>query len=812
MSMLRVYFLIALRRLAREKMYAVISIASLALGIACLFAVSAYFYSELTYDRYHDKSDRIERLYLHWVSNIGQGEDRRFPEVSGNFTRALLRRFPQIGIGAELERVRRDAVLTTDERRASWDALYFADPEVFEIFTHQIVFGDIQSALDDPNSIVLSRSLAEYYFGDSNPVGQFISRGERRLRVTLVFEDFPENTHLRYNALLSMELRALQDPDLADRDVVDLSGGDSYQYLLLSETFDRSTLQGYLDRTVRELRDLSSIPPLLGVDIGSTALTRVHLFSSFIDDDLPKSSITRLLGLGVVTLLLLTVSLINFVNLATARALRRAASVGVQKILGAERRHLMWLTLFEAFIFAIPAIMLALGAIEILNSWAPQGLRMIMASGDGTAGPAMDLILVVAALAIVLLAALYPAIHLTRFNYLDNGAHQGAPRGRARLRKTLLFVQLFFAIGGLAAALLMSGQSSYLVGKGLGVELQDRIVVDVDGVDARNTIIRIRDQMGDYPLIENATTTSWLPETGQRMIFSYSVDGADGPTEPALTYAIYADNHFLETLGIELVAGGEGFVTDVPMETGVLINEAMVDLLEWDDPVGKSMYFRGRSEVMPVVGVVRDFHARSLHSPIPPLVIRIVGAPSTNTADLRDRLILELKPGTSTAEVERLMSRFSDAFPGQAFDYRFLEQIWSDMYGDERQEANQIVLFASLCIALALLGLYGISVFTTEQRAREISIRKVTGAMVIDILRLVSDEFVRLALLASVVASVISYVLTTRWLAQFTYHINPSFWLFLTASLIVFLLGLITIVVQAFDRAKQNPVESLRYE
>ncbi|MEX0902369.1 MAG: FtsX-like permease family protein [Pseudohongiellaceae bacterium] len=326
---------------------------------------------------------------------------RSSPVVSANFIRELLRHYPQIGTGLEVDPLRTESVLSFQDVRETWDRLYFADHEIFEVFTHDIVYGDVATAFDDPYSIALSRSTAEYYFGNNNPLGRIINRGELALRVTLVFEEFPQNTHLQYDVLLPMALRGILDAEMADRNVVDLTGGDSYQYLLLRPEFDSELLPGLIDRTVDEIRSLDgSIPAFFGVEIGTTPLTRVHLFTDFITDDLAKSSISQLLGLVSIALMLLLVAVINFINLAIARALKRASSISVQKLLGAQKMHLVSLTLFEAVISAVPAIIIALGMIEMLNVLTPELLRTVVENSNWRANPGLLLGLAIASLLI----------------------------------------------------------------------------------------------------------------------------------------------------------------------------------------------------------------------------------------------------------------------------------------------------------------------------------------------------------------------------------------------------------------------------
>jgi len=816
------YLKIAWRTLHREKLYAAINIAGLGLAIACSIVLALYLESELTYDQHNVLHERIFRIDNEF--SIGGGNDR-FAVTSVVLGEMLKESYPEI---IDYVRFRPTALgegntqlIRHEEQAYYWEDVYFTDDNVFEIFTHEILYGDPATALVDPSSVAVSETFARRYFGDENPIGKTVTTDAGRpLSISLVFADLPDNTHMKYDMLLSYNADFLRTPQDTTQRRQALTGVNGYTFLLMPEGYDPQDFTeisaAFYDRNIRPLLEPAGgswrawLEPLSGIHLNADA-----------GYDRPTGNIYYIYGFAAVGIFILLVACINYVNLSTARAARRARSVGIRKILGVGRWALVAQFLGEALLFALIAAVAGVVLVEVVLSFTP--LEALIGKSldlDLIGVPWLALAILGFSLLLGVVAGLYPAVYLSSWAPLTAlvGSTR-ASRGNVLFRQVLVFAQFAISISVIAATLLMSAQMRYIQNASLGFSPENRLMISVRGVDLIERLPAIiADLETDSRILGITTVPTIMGQTFPMNILGF--EGANGAIDRVTMSHMPVGEGFLEVMNMQLVAGrdfSQRLLTDVGQS--VIVNEAMVRRMGWDEPLGKQALVPAGAGVSQgrVIGVVSDFNFQSLRSSVEPLAMYsfvddFSNVDEINRPFIRRFLMLNIA-GEEVAGVLRMLEqKFADLDPTHPFEYLFLDDALNDLYASEQNLMTLVGIFAGVCILIACLGLYGLSAFTTEQRTKEIGIRKVLGASSLQIVTMLAQNVLLLVLAGAVVGSIGAYFAIDEWLAGFAYRAGVNPVVFVLATCVAAAVAFATIALQSSGTARSDPANALRYE
>jgi putative ABC transport system permease protein len=806
------YLKIALRQLAREKLYALLNVSGLALGIACCLMLGLYLWGELTYDRHHVNHERIYRIAANMT--LGDGRSSDIAVTSSALGVMLAEEFPDYfkSYVRFREGSRPNPVLLRyEDQSAYWHDVYIADDNVFEVFTHEIVYGDPRTALKEPRSIAISRRVAQRYFGNENPVGRSLTTdgGGGPLNVTLVFEELPENSHLRYDALVAYKGARLAVPaDITARlqrlldfgnfeftYVVLADGADPREYARLSEAFYEKYMKVQLQIAKLEWR--SWLEPLADIHLNSE-----------LQYDLPHGNRIYLYAFAAVAAFILGVACINYVNLATARAAQRTRAIGLRKILGAGRASLMVQFLGESVLFALLATVLGVILVEVLLSWpAVNALFGKTLTLDLFGKPLLGLAVLAFGLCVGLLAGLYPAVYLSSFMPLTALVGRYQPSGGLRLREALVFTQFAISIGVIACTLLMGQQMHFIANKGLGFGKENRVLLTLrgPGLVEREGLIAI--ELKKHPGVLGVATSGTIMGRDMPLVTGKVENNEGAMTDFGFSLITVGDD-FIPVMDIELVQGRDfsrRLLTDVG--AAYIVNETFVRSMGWTDPLGKRVGIGSAGmNAGPVIGVVKDFNFKSLRTSIEPFAM-------LRNSDAGVRLmIVNIAPEGVRETLQHMQKLFAELDPTHPFEYTFLDDELDRLYVSEERLMRLIGIFAAICIFVACLGLFGLAASATEQRTKEIGIRKVLGASTLTIILLLARRVLVLIAIGAVVASVVAWLAMQEWLSGFAYRaaLNPAY--LLLAALGAGAVALLTIALQSWRTARGDPVEALRYE
>ena len=815
--MLRNYFKIIYRTMARSPGYTAINVLGLALGLAGCILIALFVQDELSYDRFHEHANRIYRVTSHG-ERIGMSAllaptmEEELPEVE-----RAVRLSTRWSLGNDVLVTRGDVSLYEGD-------FLFTDPAFFEVFSFPLRKGNPETALERPFTVVLSEAMAQKYFGDEDPIGGTLNIegpwDAHDFTVTGVVEDAPSNSHFSYSFLASFATRFQTEPPENIRSWYHV--GD-YTYVLLNEANDIDALQAKMPAFYQRHHEerLSQLPEEQKPDLATAytfqPLPSIHLQSHLERELKPNGEVRYLYIFSAVALLILLIACINYMTLATARAAQRAREVGVRKVAGATRGQLARQFLGESALLTALALALALGLVQLslpaFNQLAGKDVGIGFASA-----PWFWPVLLGGGLLISLLAGGYPALFLSGFR--PTRAMRGlAGRGasNAWFRSGLVTLQFAISIALIASTLVVQRQLDYMKNKRLGLN-PDQVVV----LDTRGKLGSISQQFGPFrqellrnPAITHVTAMSpGLPVPLDHMHTLSPVHPRDvAPREEFLAMpqalALSVGMGFLETLDIALVTGRRFRPADLDSIraeggfTPVLINEAAAAAFGWDEPLGKE-FACCMSPTPRVVGVVEDFHYQSLKEQIAPVALM----PTWWSGDV----LMRVRTSDLPATLDYIKARWNEAAPGYPFSYTFLDSQFAAIYGAEERLARVFGVFALLAIVIACLGLFGLAAYIAGTRTREIGIRKVLGASVTGIVALLSKDFFRLVLVAFVVAAPVAYVAMQYWLEDFAYRIAVSPWTLLMAGGAALIVAVLSVSYQAITAALANPADAIRHE
>jgi putative ABC transport system permease protein len=806
------YFKIALRNLIKDRVYSAINMLSLSLAIACSIALLLYVGNQLSYDKYQKNKDSIVRVVDEISTN---GQSNRYALTSRAFGPLLTKQYPQVG---DYVRVRnlaiKRAVFRYKDTAKYWNNVKIADENIFDVFSHEVVYGDLKHALSDPSSIAVSESFAKSYFGDRNPVGETISTDTFGYRISAVYKDLPKNSHLRYDALISM--RRLRDFGLDDKisSPEQLFGVENYTYFLLKPGVNRIDFDRILEKFSQNATAEAGGRIHSQIAFVSQALTDIHFDNNY-RYDLPVGNILYIYAFIAVASFLIIVACINYTNLATARAIGRSREIGIRRVVGATQEQLIVQFLGESVCLTLIAAAIGTGALFVVN--ATVGLDTLFGADVELSvfkNPKMILWIFLSVISIGIAAGLYPAIFLSSLSTKAAINNQRDMRKSSfSLREILVFVQIFVSICIVASTMIMSSQLDYIANKPLGFERKNKVAIVLRGRDAIGKIPAMKSALESQPEIISVTESSFVPgdEVGANLI---KVENNDGVLQEVTVNQIGVGRDFVKDLGIEVVAGREfskRMLTDVG--SSVLVNESFVHFMGWSDPIGKRVQPDAR-----VIGVVKDFHFSSLHTRVGPMIVRQFQKNELDSVPLNQQnlitrsLIVGIKGDNVAAALAAIKNVVAVSDPRHPFEYAFFEDLLDKQYADESNTMRLTGCFAVVCIFISCLGLFGLAAFTTQQRTKEIGVRKVLGATPVNIVLMLSKDLLILVYIAAAAASLATYFVMNSWLQTFAYRSEIHLGIFLAATAMISMLAFLSVAIQAGKAALENPVDALRYE
>lgn len=793
----------ALRHLRRHKAYTAINVVGLSTGIAACILMLLYVRHELGFDAFHVNAERTFRLISTVTSSEG---DRDFAGVMGPLAPALKAELPEVEATVRMRDrggMGRFAAGPPERRFYEGDYL-IAEESFFDVFSFVLLHGDKTKALAEAGTAVLTQSAAQKYFGSQDVVGKILNTDRLGdLHVSGLIQDPPDNSHLQFSMIISHASIA-SIPGW--KRFIDSWESDGFiTYVVLRSGTDPAFMGEKLNTMIASRR--SALQPEV-VKIRLQPMSDIHFGSTGIEFDRNSGKADRssIAGFALIAGFVLVVAGINYVNLATARAMNRAREIGLRKVVGAGRRELVAQFLGESILLAVAATIVAAAAAEFALPAFNEitGKHLVF---DVPGDTSFTLLLAGLAVLVGVVAGLYPAFYLASLDPLTTLSGKGsARRGRALLRHSLVMVQFGISVIMIVAMVAAGNQLEYIRTKNLGFEKDQVLVVDINSGGTRRSFEAIKAEMGRVPGIQSVSVSSRVPGDWKDLA-RVDVTGGGKPEVQPMTF-IAIDSDFLRTYQIPMLTGRNLSETAGGDTAAVLVNETAARILGWEDPLHGEIAIPAEGFRARVIGVVRDFHFRSLHETIGPLVL----GHWHNPIDAIDYFSLRVRPENSRelfASLDRIHRQFDQVTP---LEWNFLDERIDDFYRNDRRIGVIFKLGAVLSIAVACLGLFGLMSFVTLQREQEIGIRKVLGAGMSDILLLLSKDFALPVLLGTLIASPIAYALVRSWLDGFAYRIELGAGVFLVSIGVSMAIALGTVSSQAVRAALANPVDAIRTE
>ena len=794
--MIQNYLKVSFRTIQRHKLYSCINIFGLAIGMTCFTLIFLWVQDELSYDRFHEKADRIHRVAV--SAKIGDTEINQAttpPALAGT----LLMDYPEVLHSVRMAYDKKTALIQHGDSCLYEQNIVAADPSFFDVFTFRFFKGDPKTALAQPNTVVLTEKAAAKYFGDRNPVNELLKIDKSEYRVTGVIENIPEQSHFHFDLFLS----SLTFPWSRS---TSWWNNDYKTYVVLRENYTVDAFAAKLIEVVK--KHVYKGGEESWAKTGNywryylQPVTKIHLHSHLDGEFEANGSATYISIFSIIAFFILIMSCTNYISLSTARSSARALEVGVRKVLGPKRSQLIRQFLSESIVSSLTALLLACGVAAILlpyfRALVGKSLRIDLAEN-----PIVLLYLIGLALITGIVSGAYPAFLLSSFLPASALKHAAPRQSRnSWFRNGLVLIQFSICVFLIIGTLNVNRQLKYTQNKNLGFD-REHVVVVKNHLPASEKNDLFKERLKKHSSIISASDSSSLPG---RDVDNY---GFVPEGEETITMNVFCcDDAFLDTLGLEMKTGrfySRDFKTDT---SAIIINEETVSLLGWEDPLNRYIYSNNQN--LKVIGVVKDFHYQSLHQPVRPMAFLLLkGAYDFITAEY---ISVRVKPENIKATLHFIEKTWDEYFPGMPFDYSFLDEDYSNLYKNEQLTEKTFSIFTFLAILIASFGLFGLSSFLAVARTKEIGIRKVFGASNPGIVFMFSKEFTKWIVLSNIVSWPIAYLVMNAWLQNFAYRIDIGIWPFILAAFLSLAIAFLTVCYQSYKAAIVNPVDSLRYE
>jgi putative ABC transport system permease protein len=796
--MFKNYLKIALRNLLKQKVYSIVNILGLVIGLTCSILIILYILHEFSYDRFHENAENIYRLGRETTT-----VDRviREPLSSAPTAKALLQDFPEVVNAARIKRSGR-TIVRYAEKKFYEEHISYSEPAVFEVFTFHIISGDPKTALEKPYSVVITEETAIKYFGTENPIGKILRfNNQDNYIITGVIKNIPENSHHEFDMLCSLEtLYAQQYPNLDN-----WLSFEYFTYLLLKENINYKELEkkfpSFIDKYISDEFKVQG----KSIKFFLHPLTKIQLYSHL--EGYPPGRITQVYFFAVFAMCIILVACINFINLTTARSTNRAKEVGIRKVVGAKRSKLIYQFLGEALILSFISLFIALLLVELI---LPAFSTLIRQKLDlsFSENPWLILSFIGLAIFIGIAAGFYPAFYLSRFQptqVLKGKLTMGVRK--VRLRSILVVFQFFISTVFMIQTFIFGIQIDHLRNMDPGFNKKDVVVLPMVDASIKQSVKSFKKELKDYAGVINVAAASTLP--GWSIPRSLKIPQGYSEDQMQLMDDINVDYDFITTLEIKM-AGGRNFSEDFSRDQSdaIIINETAAKKYGWDNPIGKTIKYRigpDKYTTGIVHGVVKDFHQASFYRVIEPLFI-------SNNPENLNYLLVRVQPENMQPAINHIRKKWHAHYPDYPFEYSFLEHSYNRYFEVIEKILQAFYYFIFLTIFIACLGIFALATYNSEHRIKEIGIRKVLGASTLGIILKLNKEimlFVFIAIILAIAFMQIPFLDPTMFMAYFS---GVKYTVYVKSVLLVLLIALVTISYQSIKTALANPIDSIRYE
>lgn len=780
------------RYIRKHAGYSLLNVLGLTLGITSALFLIIYVSDELSYDRYHEKADRIYR-----VSSLITETDDQFTWIVAQipFGPQVAQDYPEVESFTRFINMPR-ALYKYEDKEYNEENFYYADSTVFDIFTFKVLKGEVKSAVKDPKKIVLTKTVAARYFGKSDPIGKTLTEGTNTYEVTGIIDDLPSNSHFRFDALTARNNLPKQLGNWGNFGV--------YTYLLLPENLDvkafETKIQGMYDAYMKQIFG----PINIKIEYLLEPIKRIHLYSTNASEPEPTGSITYVYIFGIVAIFLILIAAMNYMNLATARSTRRAREVGLRKVVGSRRSALVMQFLGESVVLTLISLIISIILMIVIlpkfNLLAGKSF-----SPDILYSP----VVLISVLGIVIITGIfggsYPALFLSRFSpvtVLKGEITQGS--AGSLFRKILVVIQFSISVVMIVCTLVVFRQLNYLKNKDQGFDQKNVLSLQLNN----------RQMIRKYPLLKQmllenediryvTSTNTPMGEGSGKLVFNVETD--QGMSQRGINFSV-VDHDFIETLGIRIVQGRD-FQQDMPSDTlnGVLVNETFVKRMGWSDPIGKKIEAGDENTLRArVVGVMADYHQTGMYNEIESLLLAY--------REFNNILYIKLSGKNTEQTLSFIESKWKEVFPDQPFAYTYLSERFNRQFEADEKRGLIFTMFTILAILIACLGLFGLASYMVEQRTKEVGIRKVFGASEGVVIKLISREFLILVAISIIIAVPAAYLIMSNWLENYVYRTSVGIPLLLFAAGLTLLITFITVSYKAYQASVMNPANAIRIE
>ena len=806
--MFKNYFKVAFRNLWKNKGYSAINILGLAIGLATCLLIMVYVVDELSFDKFNKKADRIYRVDgdinfggTHWILAVG-------PDPMGA---TLKKDFPQVEQFVRFRNYGGFRVKKGNEN-VQENSVIHVDSTLFDVFTLPVIQGDPKTALDDPSSVVITEKIARKYFNSTDVVGKVLVVDDtRNYKVSAVIRDIPDQSHFKFDFFVPLNSEESKQGNWLSNNfntyIVLKEGADPKQLesqlgTLITKYVGPQAYQ-LLNATMEDLEKSGSY-----VRYGLTPLTKIHLHSNKTAELGANGSIQYVYIFSAIALFILLIACVNFMNLSTARSSNRAKEVGVRKVLGSNKKNLISQFLTESVLISFIALVLAIGIAQLLlpyfNQLSGKDIDMGWFSKPWLLPSLLLLVLVVG-----VLAGSYPSFYLSSFQPVSvlKGKLSGGFK-RSWLRSGLVVFQFATSVILIVGTVVIYSQLDFIRSKRLGFD-REQVMVVQNGFALGNQAKTFRNELKNIKGVENVTMTGFLPTGNNRSDSPLFPEASLNQKTAVSMQTWYVDENYIPTLKME-IAKGRNFSAQMPTDSSaIILNEAAAKMLPFDDPIGKTLYYltdiqTKAATAYQVIGVVKDFNFNSLREQVTPMVLFF--------DEERGSIAIRFQTSDISSLVAQVQNKWKSIAPNQPFSYTFMDEDFNNIYQSEQRIGKIALSFSVLAILIACLGLFGLVTYAAEQRTKEIGIRKVLGASVSNIVRMLSKDFMKLVIVAMIIAFPLAWYFMNKWLEDFAYRINIDWKVFALAGLAAILIAIVTVSFQAIKAALTNPVKNLRTE
>ncbi|GAC1424873.1 MAG: ABC transporter permease [Chitinophagaceae bacterium] len=793
--MLKNYLLLALKNLRKQKMFSLINILGLTVGITCCLMIFLFIINELSYDNFHKNGAAIYRVMR--VSNMN-GEKNEIPYLSPPYATALLNDYPD-AIQKSVRVMPDNDLISYQHISFNEQHVYLADSNFFELFSFPLLKGDPATVLKEPGSIVLTATTAKKYFGNEDPVGKVLEMNRKfQLKVTGIAKDVPVNSHLNFDMVVPLS-------NFSKSAWFNLWPNNSlFVYVQLNPAIHPDQLMKHFPAFMDKYMGKYDAENGIRMDLKINPLKDIYFEGGMPFDNVKHGSKKTVYIFMSIAILILIIACINFMNLATARATDRSKEVGLRKVLGAVRKQLIGQFMLESVLFATVAAILAIILLQLVMPAYTNllGYQLPRYSNN----PQVYLFIIAVIIIVGLLAGSYPALLLSSFSPIESlkGKLRIGKNG-AFFRKVLVVFQFGISVLLIISITSIMSQMNYVKNTQLGFDKQQSMIIKLDNADIWNKKLELKNDLLRNPAVQRVSLMSGEPG-GYHDFYGFEAEGRPG--EKLMFNTEYADFDYVKTLGLTIIAGRD-FSTQFGTDSlqSVIINRSAAAKLGYTPAaaIGKWIKnIKNDSIRRSIAGVVEDFHYASLKEPIGSLVI----APGNDK-----RLVLvKLKTNhlqSSINDIKKMYNGLASAYP---FEYTFLDEKFNHLYKAETRQESILSIFAVIAICIACLGLFGLASYTAVKRTKEIGVRKVLGSSVQNIVVLLSKDLLKPVLLGTLIAIPVGYYAMFKWLQGFAYRVSLQWWMFVAAAAIAILIAVFTVSFQAIKAAVANPVKSLRTE